>query len=114
MPPHRFHTDNFVTICYKVLHFRKASRFTIVYIRVHVDEPLINKGRMKMNLPLNNIYIRISDYFLARVHTKDYAVDQNCRQGSQLSPLELDGNAKHETVDSLLNGRLSSGDNLAF
>ena len=67
-----------------------------------------------MDTPYYILYNRISDYFLARVHTKDYAAHQECSHGSQANTLELDGTTKQEMVISFLNGSLGSGDNLAF
>ena len=67
-----------------------------------------------MNTPYYILYNRISEYFLARAHTQDYVTNQDCHQGSQTNPLELDGTAKQEMVFSFLNGSLSSGDNLVL
>jgi hypothetical protein len=67
-----------------------------------------------MHTPYYILYNRISDYFFARVHTKDYVGNQDCSQGSQPNPLELDGTVKQEMVISFLNSRLSSGDNLVL
>ena len=67
-----------------------------------------------MNIPINILYSRISDYFLARVHTKDYVVDADVRQGYQASSLELERSSKPEMAISFLNSSLGSGDNLAI
>ena len=74
----------------------------------------IRNRRLKMNIPFNIIYNRISDYFLARVHIKDYVADADCRQASQTSSLELDGSSEREMTISFLNSSLGSGDNLTI
>jgi hypothetical protein len=67
-----------------------------------------------MDTPYYILYNRISDYFLARVHTKDYVANKDCSRGSQANPMELDGTAKQEMVISFMADSLGSGDNLAF
>ena len=67
-----------------------------------------------MDTPNFILYSRISDYFLARVHTKDYVANQDCSRGSQANLLEPDGTAKQEMAIFFLNGSLGSGDNLTF
>ena len=58
------------------------------------------------------LYNRVSEYFRARFHTKDYLVNQDCRQGNQQGLLELDGTSSTEVVNSFLNGSLNPTDNL--